>query len=302
MSVEPLVSQQIKSTNKFLWVIRTYLDLLSRNDQLVYGSGLKRLFVLSQATVTFNDTEVQAMVDKAEEMRLIPGNLQGFMMTCILKNIQLYGKELQRVIQNRMVGISNGDVRNPDPLYKFSADEARRHFYTPPVPFIERLLKAIESEDRNAVTLQDIANDAEMLLTRHQIDEGHLMPITTAWGALAKAIEGLTGILELEANYPIPERDYRNRARPALKILWFVAKLLMGDLTVRPLDKDVNLVDIQRKLSFTDGTLAAIPFPLPGTVELFQDNDHHGISLKGRIYLSATSAAAFYRGPSSEDY
>ena len=305
MTIEPLISQQIKSANKFLWAVKTYLDLISRDDSLVYGSGLKRLYALSSGVSTLNESDIEAIAAKAERLNLIPNNLHGFMVSSILKNIELYAKELQRMINSRIVDISNGDVKNPDPLFKFSAEEARRYYYTPPASFLVRLQKAL-IEDTNITSysfsnpvvnsLQDVANDADILLTRMQIDEGHLLPVETSWGALSRAVDGVVERLESEAKYAIPDQDYRIRARGGLKILWFIGKLLMGDLSVKPLRKDVNLVDISGTLNLTDGTLAALPFPLPETVNVFSDFDGKGLSMKGRFYLSAVSGAAFYRG------
>lgn len=308
MTSQPLISQQFKSANRFLWVIKTYLDLISKDDQLIYGIGLKRLFVMKSGVATFNDGDIQAITDKAETLKLIPYNLTTFMTSSIIKNIELYGKELQRLIQRRIVNISTGEVRNPDPLFKFSAEEARRYYYIPPITYVQRLQQAL-AEDVDlrgrysfsppaVVTLQDIANDGDILLTRMQISEGHLAPMETSWGALVKVIEQLIDILESESRYGFKDQDYKLRSRSALKILWFIGKLLLGDLSPSPARRDLNLVDLDSKLNFTDGTLAAIPFPLPQTMEIFSDFDGQnktGISTKGRIYLSAVAAAAFYQ-------
>lgn len=308
MTAEPLISQQFKSPNKFLWLIKTYLDLITRDDPLVYGVGLKRLFVMKSGVVTLNDDDIQAITAKAERLKLIPGNLSTFTTQCVVKNLELYGKELLRLIQKRIVGIANGEIRNPDPLFKFSAEEARRYYYIPPVNFVQRLQRAlvqdIDLRGRYAssvpasVTLQDIADDSDILLTRMQISEGHLAPSETSWGALTKCMEQLIDILEAESGYDVADQNYKLRARPCLKILWFIGKLLLGDLSPQPPRRDLNLVDLDSKLNFTDGTLASIPFPLPQTVELFSDFDGQnksGVSMKGRFYLAAVAAAAFYQ-------
>jgi len=308
VTLEPLISQQFKSANRFLWAVKTYMDLISRDGPLVYGIGLKRLFVMKSGVATFNDGDIQAITDKSEKLKLIPHNLTTFMTSCVVKNIELYGKELQRLIQKRIVQISNGEVRNPDPLFKFSAEEARRYFYIPPITFIQRLQKALAEDLDNrgrysfsqpaVVTLQNVADDADILLTRMQIEEGHLSPTETSWGALVKVIEQLIEILERESRYSTTDQDYKLRSRPSLRILWFIGKLLLGDLTPAPARRDINLVDLDTKLTMSDGTLASIPFPLPQTVEIFSDFDGQnktGVSMKGRFYLSAIAAAAFYR-------
>ena len=310
MTTEPLVSQQIKTSNTLLWAVKTYLDLISNDTNVVSGSGLKRLYVMKSGIATLNDTDIQAIVAKADRLKLLPDQLGGFMISSILKNIELYGKELQRLIQSRIVAIANGDVRNPEARLKYSPEAARRYFYAPDANFVARLSKALE-QDRGfdylnssppvVVKLSDVVIDAEILLTRAQIDEGHLVPTETSWGALIKGVEGLIDVLEQEARYPIADRSYRNRPRSALKILWFITKLLMGDLTPNPKAGDLNRVALTQKYKFTDGTLASIPFPLPATVELFQDDCCHGMSVKGHLYLSAVSAAAFYRAPPSEN-
>lgn len=305
--MEPLISQQVKSANKFLWAIKTYLDLISRDDQLVYGSGLKRLYTMSSGVNTLNDGDIEAITAKSERLGLLPGNLHGFMISAILKNIELYGRALQGVIESRIVSISNGDVKNPDPLYKFSAEESRRYFYVPPHQFVARLHKALGDDigdggfNNNAfrgqpivTRLQDVANDADIILTQMQNDEGHITPIETSWGALASGIEGLIDVLRREAAYPGAVQDYRTRARACLKILWFIGKTLLGDLTVHPQRKDINLIDLNVELNLTDGTLASIPFPLKDTLKVFSDEDGRGISMKGRFYLQAVSAASFH--------
>lgn len=306
MIVEPLSSRQVKPAHKFLWAVKTYLDLISRDDPLVYGSGLKRLFVMASGVATFNETDIEALVAKADETRTIPQNLHGFMTMSIAKNIELYGKELQRIIQDRIIGISNGDVANPIPTAVYNADRARREFYVPPAPFILRMKKALDDDiglrDLNflppvVTSIQDVANDGDLLLARMQMDEGYNSPTETAWGALANVVEGLVSVLERDALHG-PVVDYRIRARGALKLLWIISKLLMGDLTVKPLSEDITLVDLDQRLNLSDGTLAAIPFPLRETVDLFSDEDSLGITMKGRFYLSAVAGAVFYRQPS----
>jgi hypothetical protein len=238
------------------------------------------------------------------------GSLQGFMVQSIVKNISLFSKELQNVINERIVGISNGDIRNPAAIYKGNPDEARRYYYTPPVTFIARLQKALVDDIKFAhlrtnspvvIKLQDIANDADMILGRMQLEEGHMTPTETAWGALVTCVERLVEITESEARYAVAEMDYKTRARAAMKILWFIAKVVMGDLTSQPVRRDRNLIDLDQNLNLSDGTLASIPFPLRETVQLFSDNDGRGISMKGRTYLAAMSAAAFYRNDKIAD-
>jgi hypothetical protein len=309
MSAEPLISQEIQPANAFLWVVKTYLDLISRDDRLVYGSGLKRLCALQSGLDSLNDDDIEAVVAKAEKLNLIPNNLNGFLESAVLKNIELYGRELNTIIQERIIAIGNGDVRNPDPLLKFSSDEARRYYYTPPVTFLQRLQRALNqdtggltSSDNGsvAVSIQDVANDADILLTRMQIEQGHLTQVESAWGAVSACATRLVSVLENESAYPVLGRDYRVRARGALKILWFIAKVLMGDLTITPLPKDINLVDLQMVLKISDGTLAAIPLPVASTIGVFCDDDVHDVSMKGRMYLSAVSSAVFYKNNHGE--
>jgi hypothetical protein len=303
---EPLVSQVIKSPNRYLRAVKTYIDLISRDVPLVYGSGLKRLYALSSGVATLNDEQIEGIAAKSEALNLIDYNPNHFMMKCIFKNISLYGQELKRMINARIISISNGDVRNPDPAVKFSADEARRFYYLPPASFIKRLQKVLADRvDAKYITthvgpsFSEVCNDAVFLQSRMQLQEGHMSPNESSWGALMNVVEGLADLLESEAKYVLVDDNYKDVARPALTIMLFIGKALMGDLTDAPLRKDINLVDLEGKLNLTDGTLASVPFPLRQTVSVFADNDHHGVSLKGRDYLSAVSSAAFYR--SSED-
>lgn len=302
MIVTPLVPQQAKPIDSFLWAVKSYLDLISRDDPLVYGSGLKRLYSMSSGVATFNDADIEDITAKSEHLKLIPNNLHGFMVTSILKNIELYGRELQRIINRRIVDIANGDVYNPYPLLKLNAVLGHRYFYTPPVYFVKRLQKAIIDDTGPrysfspplVTSIQEISNDADMILAHFNTDESRIEMTETCWGALSKAVDDLVELLTREARYPVPDQNYRDRSRPALKILWFIAKLLIAELNFVPQRKDINLINLNNKLNLSDGTLASIPFPLKETVNLFSDNDSRGISLKGRIYLSAISSAAFY--------
>lgn len=302
MIVEPLVSQQAKPINSFLWAVKSYLDLISRDDPLVYGSGLKRLYSMSSGVATFNDRDIEDITAKSEHLKLIPNNLHGFMVTSILRNLELYGRELQRIINRRIVEIANGDVYNPYSLLKFNAILGHRYFYTPPVYFVKRLQKAIIDDTGPrysfspplVTSMQEVANDADMIMAHFNTDESRIEMTETSWGALSKAVDDLVELLASEKRHAVQDQSYRDRARPALKILWFIAKLLMTELNFAPQRKDVNLIDLNNKLNLSDGTLASIPFPLKETVNLFSDNDNRGITLKGRIYLSAISSAAFY--------
>lgn len=305
MIVEPLVSQQAKPTNSFLWAVKSYLDLISRDDPLVYGSGLKRLYSMSSGVATLNDEDIEAITAKSEHLKLIPNNLHGFMVSSILKNIELFGRELQRIINNRIISIANGDVYNPYPLLKYNAILGHRYFYTPPAYFVKRLQKAIIDDTGLrysfspplVTSIQDVSNDVDTIMVRFNTDESRIELTETSWGALSKAVDDLVEILSSETRHAIKDQDYRTRSRPALKILWFIAKLLNAELNFTPQRKDVNLIDLNNKLNLSDGTLASIPFPLKETVNLFSDNDSRGITLKGRIYLSAISAVAFYNAP-----
>jgi len=112
---------------------------------------------------------------------------------------------------------------------------------------------------------------------------------------MMKQVEEMVSVLKRAAEYPGPGALYKERPRYVLKILWVITKLMLGDLTTAPQRRDTNLVDLDQTINMSDGTLAAIPFPLQQTVSLFADSEVHGISMRGRYYLSAVSAAAFYR-------
>jgi len=305
MNREPLVSQELEPANPTLWAVKSYLDLISRDDRLVYGDGLKRLYVMSTGLATYNEDEIEAATRKAEKMGTIPNGLYGFMIQSILKNCFLYGKVLADLIYERITSIANGDIRNPNPRVKFSPESARRYYYVPSADFVGKALKAINEDcfasnsifsPRPTVTsIQDVANQADFILTQMQVDEGHIFPQVSTFGAIDKVIDSLLYILENEQKYPTSDADYKTRSRGALKILWFIAKLLLGDLTIVPDRKDLCAVDLEHKLAMTDGTLVAIPFPIPQSMTLFSDNDHLGVSMKGRIYLSAVAAASFDR-------
>lgn len=302
MSKTPLVAQEIRPANPRLWAIKAYLDLISRDDPLVYGSGLKRLYTMVSGLPTFNEVDIISVTKKSEKMGLLPASLHGFMMRSILKNCHLYGITLCEMINSRIVSIANGDIVNPDPQLKYNPIESRRYYYLPDFNFVKRVQKALLDDingdfgfgNKPVVTsIQDVANEADFILTQMQGNEGRIYPNQSSFGALSSVVDRLRAELELEANCPVENRDYRRKARGALKILWFIAKLLYGDLTVRPERKDLSVIDLDSNITMSDGTLAAIPFPIRQSLGLFIDDEGHGLTMKGRTYLSAVAAAAF---------
>jgi hypothetical protein len=306
----PKVTQQVHPANAILWAIKTYYDLITvSGTPLHYGDGLKRLFVFTSGVSTMGESDIEAITAKAIRDGLLPRSLDGFMNDCITKNCFLYGKTLAELLLQRIISISNGDIQNPAPTLKFSAIEARREFYQAPQSLLVRLQAALHDDTglefirdaRPVVTrLSDVAHDSDALLGRMQIDEGHLAPVSSSWGVLISCIEQLVEVLENEVKYPYEGKSYTQRAQPALKLLWFFGKLLMGDLTVVPQRKDLDLIDLDAKIRLTDGTLASIPYPLKQTIMLFEDRDSATITFKARSYLGAVSAAAFYRVDPSE--
>lgn len=303
MTAEPRVSFQIRPANKILWAIKTYIDLISSNEQLVYGSGLKRLYVLSNGMATFYDPDITAATEKAIRMRLIPHDLGSFMNLSILKNCQLYGELLFDMIVARLAEIASGDIVNPNPQINWNPVEGRRSYYVPPHTFLSRLQTAIGNQynPASATSLLDLVNDADSRLALMQGNEGYQTPSESSFAALVACAERLVQLLinEQEARYSVP--NYKDVARPCLKILWFMTKLLYGDLTTQPLRKDINHIDLRASIRMTDGTLAALPFPIRQTLNAFWDEEvPSGITMKARRYLDAVSNAAFYRLAESE--
>ena len=115
-----------------------------------------------------------------------------------------------------------------------------------------------------------------------------------------EVVRKLVNILAIQAEYPYEQQDYRVKSRSILTILWVITKLLYGDLTIRPQSKDVNMVDLDSKITISDGTLAAIPFPTKQTVTTFSEEGPGGLTVKGRLYLSAVATASFYRSSYDE--
>lgn len=300
MSTPAAVSIHRHSANPKLWAVRSYLELISRDNSLVYGDGLKRLYVMTSGLSTYNEQDICDATAKAERMGVLPAGLRGFMVNCIIKNCDIYAQMLRTMINDRIVAIATGQVANPEPALKNSGEEARRYYYLPPFPFLQRVQKALRDDwgthGRTVVTsLQDTASEAEFLMSQLQGSEGYITPQQSSFTALVNIVDRLILCIQEEQSSVYNEQDYRVRVRPALKIIWFIAKLLHGDLTVRPDNKDMAIVDLEKQLKFSDGTLAAIPFPTPETVSLFADGDVHGVSMKGRVYLAACSLAAFDR-------
>jgi hypothetical protein len=311
MMHEPKVTREIHPANKFMWVVRTYLDLITNNVNLVAGEGLKTLYTLSNGCDTLNDDGIRMITEKADRMGLIPNTLSGFMVSSILKNCKLYANELVSLINDRILAISNGDAVNPSPTLKYSPAMARREYYVPTIGFMKRAQRAIVQDtwgsqfDKSrpaAVTINDVATDASMLLHQLEMTEGHDYPDQTSFGALAKLAMDLNELIDSEAYYATKNQDYKPRVVGALTILWVIGKLLYGDLGARPLLKDINLTNLDNKITMTDGTLASIPFPIQQTMGVFNETSATGTSLKGSMYLAAVSGAAFYSNAGNKIY
>lgn len=302
MSTEPSVSLHLAKSNTKLWMVKCYMDLITRNDELEYGEGLKALYVMSTGLDSYNNDDIVSATRKAKNMGLIPFGLKGFLTASILKNCLAYAKLLQRMIEERLVSIARGDITNPQPTVAWNSVEARRHYYLPPFVFLQRLQKAIH-EDHGYYSntgipvvnkLEDVAVDAELYLIQAQGNEGYSTPQQSSFRALSDAIEKLIWILESEVSFQEDKHDYKRRALPSLRIIWFIAKMLLGDLTIRPDRKDMEIVDLSKKLNISDGTLAAIPFPTTSTLACFSYLEEGiGVSMKGRMYLAAASHASF---------
>ena len=299
MSREAAVTHDIQPTSPYLYMVQCYLDLISRRDDLTYGSGLRRLYVLANGLDTYNDEDIIAATEKAVRDKFIPHQLTGLMYQGVAKNCYLYGQGVAEMINDRIVAIANGDVRNPLPQMNWNPAEGRRFFYHPHVSVLKRLKRALQVDagpDFNLgytpdVTINEVAGDAEMHLNQLQGNEGYASQPESSYTLISNCVSKLVEVLGSEAQWAgNPNCDYRNRSRSALKILWYFAKLLYGDLTTRPMRKDVNLVDLDCEFRMTDGTLAAIPFPTQRTMLVFADAEvPAGVSIKAHAYLSAVS-------------
>jgi hypothetical protein len=276
----------------------------------VPGTGLRRLYTLSHGLSTLNETDIIDMTEKALRLGILPRSLDAFMNTAILRNCHIYGGVLSDIVNDRIIGIANGDIQNPVGSVRNNEQRARRAYYTPSIVFINRLQKALNqdlgpvfnSHELPAISLENIAEETMLTLSHYQRNEGTITDQETAYGALVECVEKLLSILKNEAMYAEGACDYRKRSRHALRILWFIAKLLTGDLTDKPSRGDLARVDLENRLNLSDGTLAAIPFPIKQSLSLFEDYDApSGVTMKGRTYLAAVAAAAFHRCKESDE-
>lgn len=296
------VTQEIAGSKPLLLAVRSYLDLITSSDQLVHGLGLKRLYVMSTGLVSFNDSDVEAVVTKADAQGLLPFSLRGFMIHRIVRNCDLYGQLLAEQIHNKLMAIASGDIPQPRIPLGYDTVGSRWFYYLPPQTLISRINKAVLCNldglgDGNIPgSLSELAQDAQMALANASAREGHLIPDVSSYSAIAGAVNRLTTLLGAESYYPVDRLDYKNRARPALTILWVLAKFISGDLSNKPQRHELSQTDASQKLSFSDGTLAALPFPTKQTIRVFDDGEYgRGTSLKGRAYLSAVSRATLCR-------
>lgn len=301
MSCALSVAGRVSESDPVLWTVKSYLDLITKGDRLVAGSGLKRLYALSMGLATYNHNDIVDATAKAVSMGLIPSGLNGFMEKSIIKNCHIYAQVLHDIISNRIIGISNGDVQAPRATIRDNLTRARRPYYTVPMPFIDRLSKTLSNRwaagtaHENPMTLTSMAAQADFLLMNMQGNEGHISPQQTSMVGVVTCVERLVAALQYMADYDDKPVNYREEAVPALKILWVIAKILMGDLTIEPQPGAINFVGLS-SINMTDGTLAAIPFPIRQSLDVFRDDEiNTGISMKACTYLSAVSSATSYR-------
>lgn len=304
------VSKQLAlgTPNALLSAVRAYLDLISPQT-LTYGNGLKRLFVITRGVATFDPTDVEGITNKAVRMGLVPHSLGGFMRNQIALNCATYATLLHDVISQRLVMIANGDVRAPKAYSVNNTVKARQQYYLPPSNWLASVQDALVRDFGNYQTngdaqgysrIRNCANDATLLMQRFSGSEGALFPTAPAWGLLSAVCVQLTEMICEESAYVYGEIDYQRRIAPGLRCLWFIAKLLLGDLSTLPQPYEVNQIDASNTINMTDGTLAAVPLPLRQTVGIFQD-DIVGLSMKGRIYIGAVAAASFFKRPFMDD-
>lgn len=306
MTQEPIVTQIISPPNNLLMAIKAYINLITKNEPLIPGPGVSKAFALMNGVNSFNDEAMVAIAAKAERMNLIPKNLTSVMNFCIAKNCKIYADALVDMINDRIISISNGDIVNPAPRLHYNPISARRYYYTPPVALLERIQRALlnnayrnpweTNPDEGGCTLTDVCTDALLLLNQMEMNEGRNYPNQTAFGKLNSVVLMLRNVTLDESRYLVQDLDYTKRIRPALTILWVIAKLMYGDLATNPLPKDINLADVSESITMCDGTLASIPFPTRKTIEMFNEYGREKLSIKGRTYLAAVSGAEFYKG------
>ena len=294
-------------SNPRLWTVQCFLALISGSENLVPGDGLKRLYVMSSGLNSYDDDDIKCAAAKAEAEGYLPGGMKRFMNTSIVKNCLLYADMLRKMVENRVVDISNGSVSNPMTTIMNSNIRSRKNYYIPPFSFMKQVNTAlqdwgVERTDATRHSLWNAANDAEMLLNQLQGREGYIDPQPSHFSAIVNILSRLHSTIDMELYFSRnrDDFDYRLIARPCLKISWFITKLLMGDLNVRPTQQDLAEIDLDKRINFSDATLACIPFPTNQTVSLFSEPETSGISFKGRNYLAAASRAAFSRNTNSQ--
>lgn len=300
---EPAIVYTVPPADKFLWAVKCYIELLSKNRQPVYGSGLKTLYAMVSGAETLNTYDIDNMVCKAEKMKIIPKNLDNFRDYAIGVNISSYAQELVNRIQDRIMSISRGEVTNPDVMVTYNPASARRNYYVPPFTLIKNLKDNLRLYERTrcgmnkdfAFTdiLVNICNDFDLCLYRLKGTQGTSFPSQASFTALNNCMEELLYNLSLgNPMYGSQETngDYLVNSRSILKIFWVIAKMLYGDLSENPFEKDTNVIDLDSQINLSDGTLAAIPFPTHQTVMMFADDAPVGLTAVGRRYLTAVSA------------
>lgn len=297
-------SNLLSASNPKLWAVKAYLDLISKSDRLVPGSGTRRIYAMSHGLSTLNETDIIDMTNKSMALGIIPRDLSGFMNKAILRNCYIYGTILSDIINDRIVDIANGTVENPAGEVRNNSERARRYYYVPSPVFLARLQRAIKTDSGSpyrdvhlpAVSIESAAQEAMMMMVQYVRTEGTITDQHAAWGTLVSVVEKLVFILRNEDIYAVPGSDYRTKSRHALRILWVIAKFLTGDLSEHPSQGDQAAVDLEKRYNMSDGTLAAIPFPIKSSMSLFEDYDApSGVTMKGRAYLAAAAAAAFHR-------
>ena len=303
MMRENPVTRTLRPSVPFLDVVARYLDLITTGDRLNYGSGLKYLYALSSGVDTFHGPSVQEALVQMEEAGLIDTTLDGFLMASIRKNLFLYGALLRNKLIERIIAISSGEVRNPEPMIVGNPMTSRRWFYNPPKTLLDQVTKVCTTyrphEDPIGLSFADVSQASVYELTVAQARDGHLYPAEASYAQTMAAANALVEILRTERELDA-YRDYRLVSRPAVQILLVLEKFLEGDLTVSEAKKVYPISGEEGTIALFDGTLAAIPAPHKGDLATFADREALRMGRKGVAYLGALSR--YYTAPKPERY
>jgi len=278
----------ITRADPVLFVVRSYLDLISTSQPPKGMSGLAKVFALTRGAPTLNDDELLELLNDTKALGLLPTSWDNFTTLSINRNCAILAHLLKIYIRDRIVAIANGEIQNPQEALVADPSRTRRSFYTPPTTFVNHFQRTLDFNDPGD-TIATLRNNAIVMLTQVRGAEGQIFPGSNPLSPLYRSVETLVSYMETTE-----DTKTFTESRDGLTVLWVIGKMLFGDLTMCPDAADHFPVNVSRTFKISDGTLAAIPFPTIQTLQSYHEPDcAYTVSLKAQQYIDALAHPEF---------